>query len=233
MVNTSWRASEWWVEHRPSAHLLHGPYYFFFERQKYLGDKYVWFRQDFNEQEWTSLPKKSDAFNASLPTFRRVLDRLDSHPLNAPLQRTLLLVNEGMMSGQLPFRLMRFWSAAEALYSREGSRTSTDSIIERMIFSEKEEHAFVERSKLKRAYALRNQYVHKGAIEKNDSALIHNLRETILRLAYYVLFNGDDFETHSDLIEMMEPKNAPHRTERKLMAIERRKRLVETGRHRQ
>ncbi|MGI9376933.1 MAG: hypothetical protein ACR2PC_12670 [Tsuneonella suprasediminis] len=232
VVNTSWRFNELWVSHRPSGVLLHGPNYFFFEGRKFLGKNQVWWNQDFDEKEWVSFPRSAQDFRLKSDLFRRVLSRLDVHPLRQILERAFVLVSEGMMSSCLSFRLMRFWTAAEVLYTEESSRTPYDQLIDRMIFTEMDEQADVERLKLKRASELRNQYVHRGITDKEDSALIQNLRETILRFAYYILFNGEDFSNHAELLHMLDPSNAPNRVANRLIAIERRRLIIETGRHR-
>ena len=51
VINTSWRSTEMWVSHRPSAVILHGPNYFFFKAKKYLGRDRVWWSEDFDEKE--------------------------------------------------------------------------------------------------------------------------------------------------------------------------------------
>lgn len=231
IVNTSWRFNEFWISHRPSSILLHGPNYFFFENKKFLGQNRAWFNQDFDEKEWTFSPKTAADFSKNADLFKRAIKRLECHPLRVPLERAIVLVSEGMMSSRLSFRLMRFWSAAEALYTKENSQTPYDRLIDRMLFAEAEDEISIERLKLKRASELRNQYVHRGLTEKENSSLIQNLRETILRFAYYILFNGDDFRKHAELLEMIEPSNAPHKVAEKLLAIERRRKIVETGRH--
>ncbi len=231
VVNTVWRSTEFWISRRPTAVLMHGPNYFFFEGRRFLGKNQVWFNQDFDEKEWSSFPKKASEFLGRAESFRRVFHRLETHPLGIPLVRSLVLISEGMMSSKLSFRLMRFWSAAEALYAEANEQTPTNKLIDRMVFIESGEHSQIEKLKLKRAYELRNEYVHHGSIENDDSALTQNLRETILKFAYYVLFHGEDFENHSDLMMMVDPTNAPQKVEGRRLAIERRKMIMETGRH--
>ena len=137
-----------------------------------------------------------------------------------------------MKSSNLSFRLMRFWSAAEALYTELSERTNRDRLIARMVFAENEERIAIERRKLERSYELRNAYVHHGSNTQDDSGLTQNLWEVILQFTFYLLFNAEDIETHHDLLLMIDPSSDPKKGEAISRALDRRRLIMTTGRHR-
>lgn len=187
IVNTSWRSLEPWVQRRPSAKLWLGPNQFFFEGRKFLGKDHVWYDQTYDEKLWNSFPPDAKQFLKRVPRFKKALKALQFHPLRVPLKRALILISEGMTSQDLSFRLMRFWSAAEVLYSGESERTSAKKLISRLSFASKED-AWLDKIKLERVYQLRNAYVHRGSREDDDSSLVQHLRELLIGHIQYYLF---------------------------------------------
>lgn len=232
VVNTSWRSTEFFIQRSSTAVLLDGPYYFFFEKRKFIGLNKIWYSQEYDDREFSRFPKDAKNFLERADQIRRILKLLDLHPLRKQIERALILVNEGMKSSNLSFRLMRFWSAAEALYTSSSDRTNREKLISRMVFAETEDRLPIEQRKLERAYELRNAYVHHGYTDNDDTGLTQNLREFILLFAYYILFNGQDIETHHDLLLMIDPSSEPKKSEPVLRAIERRRLIMATGRHR-
>ena len=157
--------------------------------------------------------------------------KLQFHPLRDVIERSLQFVSEGMISKDLAFRLMRFWAAAECLYSIRGQKTPMSKVIDRMVFADGDER-WLTKLKLQRAYHLRNEYVHHGSNDSDDSSLVQNLREVVLSFLYYVLFSGDDISTHEELLMMLDLPKDVEALMKRAQAIERRKLIDETGRHR-
>lgn len=227
IANTSRRSVELWVQRVPSAHLWLGPHQFFFENRKFLGQDRVWHNQNYNEKTWNRFPKDANEIVSSAPLIRKVAKSLADHPLQSQLKDSLLLINEGMTSDDLAFRLMRFWSAAEAIYAPESEKTSSNKLISRLCFGN-----WLDEIKLERSYHLRNMYVHRGANENDDSSLVQHLRELLLHRIYYLLWNGRDIESHSDLLMMVDLPADERTLERRKLAINRRLNIARNGRHR-
>ena len=179
VINTSWRSVELWVQRRPTAKVWLGPNQFFFKGKKFIGKDRVWYNLDYDEQAWNLFPPDAGEFRKRAPLFRRVIKRLHDHPLRGPLGKALVLISEGMTSHDLAFRLMRFWSALEVLYSEGEERTNVKRLISRLTFAAKEE-TWLDKLKLQRIYHLRNSYVHSGSRESDDSSLVQHLREMLL-----------------------------------------------------
>ncbi|UOR16482.1 HEPN domain-containing protein [Qipengyuania aquimaris] len=231
VANTRNRSLEMWVQRRPTAKFWLGPYQFFFAKRKFLGNDRLWSNPSFDKREWELFPTDARKFNENAPGVRRALSKLQIHPLRKPLEEAFRFVSEGMVSADLAFRLMRFWSAAESLYSIRNQKTSMSVIIDRMVFADGDEK-WLTKSKLQRAYEIRNEYVHRGSSAGDDSPLVQHLREVILSFLYYILFNGDDIESHEELLMMLDlPKDVEALT-RRATAIERRRLIQDTGRHR-
>jgi hypothetical protein len=231
IANTSTRSVELRVQRAPSAILWLGPHQFFFEGRKFIGEDKVWYNQNFDEKMWERFPKDAKELNKRAPQIRRVVKALGDHPLRDPLRASLLLINEGMASDDLAFRLMRFWSAAEALYAPENDKTPTNKLISRLTFASQSD-AWLDRIKLERCNHLRNLYVHRGSNDGDDTSLVQHLRELILHQIYYYLFQGDDIESHQDLLMMVDLPDAENALERRKQAIDRRLNIARRGRHR-
>lgn len=230
VVNTAWRSIELWVQRRPTAKLWLGPNQFFFRGRKFLGEGRVWYNPDYDEDTWNLFPPDAGEFRRRAPMFRRVLSRLDKHPLQEPLSKALVLISEGMTSRDLALRLMRFWSALEVLYSEGEERTNVKKLISRLTFAAKEE-VWLDRLKLQRVYHLRNSYVHSGSRESDDSSLVQHLREMLLVQIYYYIFNASDISSHKELLLMVDLPTDENLLDRQVLAIERRRNLLRTGRH--
>lgn len=155
VVNTAWRSIEMWVQRRPTAKVWLGPHQFFFQGKKFLGKDRVWYSLEYDEEAWNLFRPDAGEFRKRAPLFRRVLKQLLDHPLNGPLRKALVLVSEGMMSDDLAFRLMRFWSALEVLYSEGEERTNVKKLISRLTVASGE-YAWLDRLKLQRVYHLRS-----------------------------------------------------------------------------
>lgn len=231
IVNTAWRSTEFYIQRRPSAKLWLGPNQFFFRGKSFIGTDHAWYNQRFNEEEWNLFPGHVRDFNRNKDRFRQIMKILSSHPLRRELAGALTLVSEGMISSDLSFRLMRFWSAVEVLYSKNDDKTNHKALISRLIFASGE-RSWIDKIKLERCYRIRNSYVHKGSGDGDDTTLVQHLREMILRHVYYYIFNGSDIVSHDDLLMMVDLPESAEALERRSAAIERRRKLAESGRHR-
>lgn len=231
IANTSQRSIELWTQRVPSATLWLGPHQFFFESRKFIGEGQVWYNQNYDEEVWNRFPRDATEFNRKAPRIRRVLKKLDSHPLQSELKSSLLLINEGMTSDDLAFRLMRFWSAAEALYAPEDDKTPTRKLISRLTFASKS-NEWLDKIKLERCYHLRNMYVHRGSNDSDDTSLVQHLRELLLHQIYYYLWQGQDLGSHADLLMMVDLPGGEEALERRKLAIDRRLNIARSGRHR-
>lgn len=231
IVNTAWRSTEFWIQRRPTAKLWLGPNQFFFRRKVFIGEDHVWYNQNFDEDEWNLFPGDALQFNRKKAQFRRIIAALSAHPLKQELAASLILISEGMTSKDLSYRLMRFWSAVETLYSKNDDKTNHKTLINRLTFASKA-NTWLDRIKLERCYYLRNSYVHRGSQDNDDTTLVQHLREMVLSHIYYYIFNASDIMTHDDLLMMVDLPANTDALERRLLAIERRKSISQSGRHR-
>lgn len=231
IVNTSWRSVEFWIQRFPSAKMWLGPHQFFFENQRFLGDHRVWYNQNYDEDKWNRSAKSARDFVGQTRLIRRIIKALAEHPLMSELKASLLLVSEGMISDDLAFRLMRFWSAAEALYAPDDDKTPMKKVISRLTFASTS-YEWLDKMKLERCYHLRNIYVHRGSNESDDTSLVQHLRELLLHQIYYYLWNGQDITSHADLLMMVDLPQDEGALERRKLAIDRRLSIARSGRHR-
>jgi hypothetical protein len=231
VANTSTRSVDIWIQRVPSAILWLGPHQFFFENRKFIGTDQVWYNQNFDEKIWNRFPKDAEELNKRAPQIRRIVKALGDHPLRDPLRASLVRINEGMTSDDLAFRLMRFWSAAEALYAPGDERTPKDTLISRLTFASKSD-AWLDRIKLEKCYDLRNMYVHRGSNDGDDTSLVQHLQELVLHQIYYYLFQGDDIESQQDLLMMLGLPNSERALEKWKQAVDRRINIARRDRHR-
>lgn len=231
IANTSKRSLDLWVQRLPSAKLWLGPHQFFFEGRKFLGNEKVWYNQNYDEAHWNGFPEDASELNRQASLVRRVIMALAGHPLRPQIKASLLLINEGMTSDDLAFRLMRYWSAAEALYAPETDKTPTSKLLSRLTFTSKLDE-WLDKIKLERCYHLRNMYVHRGANDSDDTSLVQHLREVLLHHIYYFLLHGQDILTQEDLLMMVDLPSSEEPLERRKLAIDRRLNIARTGRHR-
>lgn len=231
IVNTAWRSTESWIQRRPTAKLWLGPNQFFFREKEFIGSDRVWYNPNFDEDEWNLFPADVVQFNRRKSRFRKIINSLSSHPLKSEISSALILISEGMSSRDLSYRLMRFWSALEVLYSKNDDKTNHKTLINRLCYASKN-RAWLDRLKIERCYNLRNSYVHRGSQESEDTTLVQHLRELLLGHIYYYIFNGSDILTHDDLLMMVDLPASTDALDRRILAIERRKKITQSGRHR-
>lgn len=230
VVNTAWRSIELWIQRRPAASLWLGPNQFFFRGRRFIGEEKTWYNPDYEKDTWELFPKDAREFGKRTRYFRQVLDNIEDHPLREPIVKSLILISEGMISRDLSFRLMRLWSAAEVLYAIESEKTNINKLVDRLTFASKEE-AWLDKLKLYRCYHLRNSYVHHGSRDNDDSALIRHLQELLLHHLYYFIFQGADISSHREFMAMIDMPSDESALDRLSRAIERRRNLLRTGRH--
>jgi hypothetical protein len=229
--NLIWRSINMWTDPHAQAYLWLGPYQFFWQGQKFLGKERIWYNPKFDEAEWQRFPKDAKDFLVRLPHIRKALADLQPHPLRQILSPAAKLVHEGKASPDLSFRLLRYWSALETLYS-EGSNKNVpyDKLIRRATFGERDRELAI--LKLEHLAKLRNSYVHSGDTERERNELTQFLGEILAHQILYLLRYADDLADHNELIEMADLPNDLNLLARRRRAIERRENIIQFGRHR-
>lgn len=229
--NLAWRSINLWTDRHVQANLWMGPYQFFWDGRKFLGHDKVWYNPNFDQDEWDRFPKNAAELHKHLPGIRKVLKRLECHPLRGVLLSTAKLLHEGMASTDLSFRLLRFWSALETLYSEGGSKNvPNERIIKRAVFAEKDRE--LTKMKLEHLARLRNDYVHSGKTEREKNDLSQSLRELIAQQLVYLIMHASDIVEHSELIEMADLPDDLSLLAKRKIAISRRENIIKLGRHR-
>ncbi len=229
LANAIW--SEWNIfggEHHAEAKFWNGPYQFFFKDDTFLGTERLWFSSEFSDDEWNRYPKKRSEFDKLLPTVRNAIKELVDHPLRKIILRALKLLNDGMTSKDSSYRLLRYWSALEVLFSSAGG-TKTSDIILRSLFADK--YYDIDRLKLDYLSRLRNQYVHEGLGNENVYYLIQFLRDHVRKHVFYLTFHGADFKNHEDYLAMCDLPHDLDALKSRREAIARRELIISIGRH--
>lgn len=229
-ANLSSRPIELWIQRQAQAALWYGPYQFFFENKRFLGKNRIWYNADYDEERWERFPLSARTFQGRIGRCRELLGRLGRHPLETVLAKVMVLISEGMISPDLSYRLLRYWSAFETLYGDPNGQTSTERLIRRAVFALDDKTLTI--LKLRRLSELRNEFVHAGSRDDDDNHLVQFLRELICSHLFYLLTIGDDFASHEDFLVVTDlPGDAAALAARKL-AIDRREAILLHKRHR-
>lgn len=229
-ANIYWRSYPLWADRHAEAKLWMWRFNFFWQRGKYLGTEKIWYNPSFDENEWNRFPGDYDKFLKALPAIRRALAKLQAHPLRNVLFQTAKLIHEGMSSPDLSFRLLRYWSAMERLYSESSDKNAPyDKLIRRLTFAEHDRELAA--MKLERLSNLRNAYVHSGSTDDDRNMLTQFLGGVLEHQVRYILIQGTDFADHGELIEMADLPGDLDLLERRKRSIERRQNIVRFGRH--
>jgi hypothetical protein len=190
----------------------------------------IWYSPTFDEKEWRRFPKDAKEFLKRLPQIRHGLKKLEDHPLRPILSAATKLVHEGMASPDLSFRLLRYWSALETLYSEGGNKNVPyDRLIKRATFAETDRELAI--MKLEHLARLRNVYVHSGDTDREKSELTQYLREVLAHQILYLVRFADDIQDHNELLEMVDLPSDLVLLERRRRAIKRRENIIRHGRH--
>lgn len=230
LTNISWRSWPLWTDRHAEAKLWMWRYQFFWEGRKFLSSEKIWFNPSFEENEWNRFPGEYAEFAEALPYIRKAISSLETHPLRAVLFRAIRLVHEGVASEDLSFRLLRYWSAMERLYSESSDRNAPyEKLIRRLTFAEKDRELAI--MKLERLSKLRNAYVHSGSTEDDRNELTQFLGRILEHQILYILMRGGDFLDHGELIEMADLPSDLGQLERRKKSIERRENIIRHGRH--
>lgn len=230
VINTAWRSVGYRQDHRPVAKLWLGPYHFVFEGRKKYDKRRIWYDPDFKESDWTTFSPQAAEFHKRAPQFRKVLKTLDAHPLKECLIKSLKLISDGMCSGNLSYRIMRYWSAAEALYTKHDEKTPFSKLCDRLTFASESE-AWLDKLKLQTLYSMRNNYAHHGKLEDNETNLIQHLQETVLNHIYYYIGHATDIESQEDLLLMIDMPSTEESLLRRKLAIDRKLQILKTKSH--
>lgn len=230
LANIYWRSWPLWTDRHAEAKLWMWHYQFFWERRRFLGREKIWFNPSFDEAEWKRFPGDFSKFAEALPYIRKALSKLEIHPLRHVLFQAARLVHEGMSSPDLSFRLLRYWSAMERLYSESDDRNAPyDRLIRRLTFAENDRELAI--MKLEHLSKLRNAYVHSGSTDNDRNELTQFLGRVLEHQIRYILMRGTDFLDHGELIEMADLPSDLGLLERRKRSIERRENIIRHGRH--
>lgn len=216
-------------EQKPEASILMGSYQYIFRGKRSLVEEVCWYNPDFRDDFWETSSRDQGIFK-SAKSVRKALIALERHPLRIPLIHALRAANEAMETSDSTKRTLRYWTALERLFSTDGEKASYDRIIKRATFLEDDRE--IARAKLTRLLSVRNSYVHWGASEKGHHQLNQFVADLIRRFVFYIIFNGDDFLDHAELLEMADLPSDQRSLARRRKAIERREKLALTNRHR-
>jgi len=186
----------------PEAALWPGPYHFLFRDDQFLRDDW-WHDPDFSREAWERHPLSIAEVLAKLPQTQSVLDALAAHPLQDVLLKVLILLQEGMATGDLNHRLLRYWSALEQLYGDPGTGNKNyRKIIDRATVAESDKR--IARWKLRHISRHRNQYVHAGSDDSEHDTMCQYLRQLLSRHVNYLLFHAPTVTTHQQWIDIVD-----------------------------
>jgi len=230
ITNLFWRSVSMWTDRHIQANVWMGPYQFFWKGRQFLGKDKIWYSPNFDKEEWRRFPKDAGELLKRLPQIRHGLRKLETHPLRPILSAAAKLVHEGMASPDLSYRLLRYWSALETLYSEGGNKNVPyERLIRRATFAEKDRELAI--MKLEHLARLRNIYVHSGDTEREKSELTQYLREVLAHQILYLIRFADDLQDHNELLEMVDLPSDLELLERRRRAIKRRENIIRHGRH--
>lgn len=144
---------------RPYSQLLMGPYQFFFGPRLKRDDDRIWYTPEFSEEDWRSTRKSFAEVKSVTPWVRDFLLKIKDHPCRRQLRRALRLLGDGWASPRASYRLLRSWTAVEALFSENPERADGyETIVRRASFLAKNPE--IRRWKLRHAALVRNRFVH-------------------------------------------------------------------------
>lgn len=230
MSNLLWRGWSLWTDRHAQAELWLGRYQFFWKGRNFLGQDKIWYNADFNEEKWSRFPKKGSEFIKILPHVRGHMRYLERHPLRDVLSKTAKLLHEGMASPDLSYRLLRYWSALESLFSDgEARNVSYGKVIQRAVFAAKDRELSI--IKLDYLSKLRNGYVHEGQSEQDKSELIQFLRDVVAYPLMYLIKNAQDISDHREFLEMTDIPADEGAISRLRRALARADNIKLTGKH--
>lgn len=215
-------------EQKPQALIAQGPYNFVFKEHKVSGGQ--WYNPNFREQYWRSTKLEGQKFVESARYIGKALLKLGEHPLRETLVNILVTLNEGIESHILSERMIHYWSAIERLFAEENEKVPYDKIIRRATFLEYDQSEA--RLFLSHLVHMRNNKVHRGRSFDHQHQLIEYSFDFIRRFTLYLIFNGEDINSHLEFLEMADLPNDRAALARRQLAIERRIRFIETRRHR-
>lgn len=218
------------TQQRPEVSMLVGPYYLFFKNRRHFTDSGIWYNENYRKEFWKCASIRQDRFSDNMGVVRRALASLENHPLRKPILSSLLMMNDGMEAFDMSRRTLRYWTALERLFQAEDERIAYDKIIRRATYLEGPKD--FSSAKLHRIVRIRNRYVHLGQTENYHHQLTQFLADFVRSHLFYILFNGDDFSNHNEVLEMTDLPSTDDALERRMRAIVRRQRMISKRRHR-
>jgi hypothetical protein len=215
------------------AAIWYGPYQFFWQEEQFLCGDHIWRNPNYRDDHWDQYPISGSDFRKVLPEIRNTLSILESHPLKSTISQVAKLINEGMVSADLHYRTLRFWSALENLFSLSTDKNIPyEKIIKRSLFgvTQKKERNLLE-WKLNRLSNIRNKYVHVGDSESGHHGLNYFLKEFIVHHLFYLIKRGGDFKNHQEYVDMTDLPHDKAILEARRLAIKRRENVNSFGNH--
>jgi hypothetical protein len=215
-------------EQRPNALVSQGPYHFVFNAKKI--SELGWYNPNFRRQFWRSTMTDGQKFVKISKYIRKSLKKLEDHPLREMLASVLVTMNEGMESHTLSERMIFYWNSIERLFSEKNQKVPYEKIIRRATFVEND--TTEARLFLNHLAYMRNDKIHHGRSFDHQHQLLEYTCDLVRRFTFYLINMGDDFNSHSEFLEMAELPNDKAALHRRQLAIERRIRFIDTRAHR-
>lgn len=131
-----------------------------------------------------------------IPRVRKALRALEASPLRLTLTGVLRLLQDAMVARDPRYKLLRYWSALEQLYSEPQSREKKYGLIIDRATS-MDHNKPLARWKLSHISRLRNAYVHAGGGDNELQVMSEHLRLMLSRHVNFLLFHAATISDHN------------------------------------
>jgi hypothetical protein len=185
---------------RPEAHVWLGQYQFVYRRSVDHDPAIVYSNLDFESSWWTHFIPHPDTVWSDKDAYRLDIKKLKAHACCEVLSKSLRLLSSGMSTNNISYRIMRYWSVLETLYSLPDERASADKLIDRLLFV-RSKTRWLEREIARQVYELRNGYVHQGMDEGVEVSLVDDFRNMLITHVRYWLDSAPSI-THRDIVQI-------------------------------
>lgn len=203
LYETWQRRTHWSGRNWTEGALWLGPTQFLFRNREFRGNDRIWYNPDYDEEAWNRFPTSMSRILQVVPIARKALTALDKHPLCEVLVRAIILMQDGFATRDSNHRLLRYWSALEQIYVEIDAKNGSNSkVLERAVFAEIEPK--LSKWKLEHIARLRNDYVHAGGSGDDLHQMCQFLRELLARHINHWIFHGQDLDSHSALLQLVD-----------------------------